>query len=210
MDSVENLLQNYQRHKESNKRALCWAFYEIVEERSRYFAQCLQYQQEGREAKRYKYAQGGGTTNLRDHVEKRHKMLLQEVRQITSASSSLSEPTMEILSDLISNEAPIASRLRSKTGGENLMQSQELSETQKQKDFNIKLGVLICKNHIPLRTVDSDWFKTLIAAANPKIKVPSRRRLVDKILPDISNKTMQKYVLPSLEQSESGTLAFDL
>jgi len=74
----------------------------------------------------------------------------------------------------------------------------------------MKLAVLVCKSHLHVRTIESAWFKSLMEASNPKIKVPSRRTLMDKILPHVSNKVIQKCVFPSLEQAKFGTLAFDL
>lgn len=153
---------------------------------------------------------GGGTNNLQKHVEKEHMRLLEEIKQRTES------PRSTLASDFFgdgTNSQPIATRLRStavETGVPSSPSDQHPQECSKQREFNTKLAVLISKNHLPLSTVDSPWFRSLIKTADPRLGVPSRRTLVDRILPDVSERVLEKFVSNVVKEAESGCLALDL
>ncbi len=64
-----------------------------------------------------------------------------------------------------------------------------------QKDFLQDLGLLIVKNNLPLRFVESVWFKCLILHLSPRVMFPFRKQFPLEILPNLVEK-IEVYVLP--------------
>lgn len=79
-----------------------------------------------------------------------------------------------------------------------------------QVKFMEDLVLFVCKSYQPLSVVDDQWMRRLLMHQNPKLLFPSRRSLVREHLPNMVGKTMEKYVLPLLNNCDTVSISFDL
>jgi hypothetical protein len=76
------------------------------------------------------------------------------------------------------------------------------------------LGLLLVKNHLHIQFVDSTWLKHLamhiIMQLCSRVVFLSRKWFSQEVLPDLVEKTKQKYVLPKLKKCHSTIASFDI
>lgn len=85
---------------------------------------------------------------------------------------------------------------------------QAIHQTQMRHDQDFIL--LLAKANLPKNIVDNLFFHRYVHSINPQIKIPNRRDLVDKLIPNFTKYVLEKFVIPRLSKMSTVLISFDL
>jgi hypothetical protein len=67
----------------------------------------------------------------------------------------------------------------------------------------------VAKGYMPISVVENQWLRRMVLHQNPRIVFPNRKQVVQRVVPKLVTKTMEKIVMPTLESCIT-TTSFDL
>ena len=147
-----------------------------------------------------RYTNATGSTSLRRHVEDHHKTAHANALKRLAEKGSLiaSEPRKE--------------KVKSSSTLDNLLVAhKKYSETSiSQIRHNRDLVLLIAKSALPLSIVENMYFRSYVHIYNPRIKMPSRRKLSSELIPEFIKDVFEKFVTPKIAQMDTDSTTFDL
>lgn len=121
-------------------------------------------------------AKSGNTSNLKAHLRNDHKTVHSQLQQRKRP------PTVE--NPTVKNQQSIAS---------SFVNSQPYShQSKKYKDLNKAIAYFICKDGLPLYTVEKEGFQSMIRTFDSRYEVPSRSYFSRSVIPDLYSSTKEK------------------
>jgi hypothetical protein len=68
----------------------------------------------------------------------------------------------------------------------------------------------VVKGYMFISIMDSQWLRPLAMCQNPKVVFPNKKQMVQHTIPSLVAKTMDHYVMPTLNSCVITTASFDL
>jgi hypothetical protein len=78
-----------------------------------------------------------------------------------------------------------------------------------QKNFMEDLPLFVAKGYMPIFVVENQWLRRMVLCQNLQIVFPNWKQLVQHVIPELVTKTMEKFVMPTLESCIT-TIFFNL
>ena len=123
-------------------------------------------------------AKKGNTSNLKTHLKNNHKAVHSQLKQTKESS----QPTT---SKSLSRTQPTIS--------ESFTNSQPYSHQSKRwKDLNDAVAHHICKDGLPIYTVEKEGFRSMVKALDSRYELPSRVHFSQSVIPDLYASTRAK------------------
>lgn len=147
----------------------------------------------------FKYNASSGCNPIRRHAHDNHKCVLDAVEAkhgpLAASKSRYKKRSREVQT----------------TVPERLAKLPKYSDnTTTQQNFERLLSLFIAETTQSLCVVDHPRLRQLISIANARIKLPNRRTLTEKMIPNIVSDINEACVFPKINDAESITLSFDL
>lgn len=125
-------------------------------------------------------AEYGNTTNLKKHIQSKHKLAFVELCKLTASQTSSKRPRK---SDIAAAEAPSTSK---QPRLDPFLQDKKWFPSDKrQQDCNQKLARMICLDLQPISIVEDQGFRDFVSCLQPGYNMPDRRVLRYNIIPDL-------------------------
>jgi hypothetical protein len=70
--------------------------------------------------------------------------------------------------------------------------------------------LFVAKAYMHVSIIENLWLKWLVMHQNPQVRFSNNNQMVQHAIPSLVLKTMDKYVLPSLDSCVMVTTSFDL
>ncbi len=82
-------------------------------------------------------------------------------------------------------------------------------DNKKQKEFEKNVGLLAGKGLLPIYIVEFPWFAKMVLHCDPKLTLPSRKKVTKAILPDLAQSSLD-IVTASTQAAPAVCISFDL
>ncbi|XP_011408230.1 PREDICTED: zinc finger BED domain-containing protein 1-like [Amphimedon queenslandica] len=119
-------------------------------------------------------ARNGNTSNLRAHLKNNHKSLYNQLGQGSSGKQVAVTERQEPI---------VNSILRSQPYGH---------QSKRYKDLNTAIARFLCKDGLPIYTVEKEGFKELIRTLDSRYELPNRSHFTRNIIPELYSSTKEK------------------
>jgi hypothetical protein len=70
--------------------------------------------------------------------------------------------------------------------------------------------LFVAKTYMHVSNVENLWLRWLVMHQNPQVQFSNNKQMVQHAIPSLVAKTMDKYVLPTLDSCVPVTTSFDL
>ena len=121
----------------------------------------------------------GNTSNLKSHLRYNHKAVHSQLKQVTDLSTHPS--TKE---KLPTNQPCLAASFEKSVPYSH--------QSKRWKDLNKAVAHFICKDWLPVYTVEKEGFRELMTTLDPRYELPSRVHFSKTIIPDLYASTKAK------------------
>jgi hypothetical protein len=83
------------------------------------------------------------------------------------------------------------------------------NDAQQQK-FMEDLLLFVAKAYMPISIAKSQWLRHLVMHQNPLVMFSNHKQMVQHVIPSLVAKTMEQYVIPTLDTCVTTTTSFDI
>ena len=138
----------------------------------------------------------GNTSNLRKHIESKHKLVFAELSKLLTASRA--SKRQQAAQD--SAEGPSTSKCRKMDS--HLKERKWFPTDKRQKDCTEKLAQMICLDLQPISIVEDQGFKDFVGCLQPSYNIPHRRVLRNNVIPELFQ-TQKSHLQQKLNEIKS-------
>ena len=150
-------------------------------------------------------AEYGNTSNLRKHIQSKHKLEFAELCKLTASRPSKRSQT-ETTQSGETDDGPSSSKHRKI---DSFFVERKWPPTDKrQKECTQKLAQMICLDLQPISIVEDKGFKDFVSCLQPSFNIPDRRVLRNNIIPELY-RSQKSYLQEKLNEIKSFAITLD-